>query len=80
MEAARGFAREAVVSIDILHKPRALASRIGLAQSVTNRLTILGGDQGSAVPNTQESRVWISGRTAREGSPPPGLIRLTPAP
>ena len=45
MEAAAGFAPEEMVGTDILHKPHALPSKIGLAQGIPNRLNILGGDQ-----------------------------------
>ena len=45
MEAAAGFAPEEMIGTDILHKPHALPSKIGLAQGIPNRLNILGGDQ-----------------------------------
>ena len=34
-----------MIGTDILHKPHALPSKIGLAQGIPNRLNILGGDQ-----------------------------------
>ena len=76
---AAGFAHEAVVCIGNLQKTQALAGGIDLLRAAPIASRSSAGIRGSAVPNTQVSRAWISGRTS-EGSPPPGRIRLTPAP
>ena len=45
IEDAEGFLNEAVIGAGTLNETQALAGVIGSTQGITNRLTILGGDQ-----------------------------------